>query len=196
MPLVEPSNATPADRSKMRSGFSASFFGSVLILLASAHSAHAKESRYIAQGYWASTENPDAFFARYLRITGDSGYSCHLDGKSGFAFAIVKDSITTPMNGMNAIQWMPNSGDIVITGSEKGVPYSDRFEPFDSAAYWGECAGQDKALHPTGLYGNEGRLRADGKTEAREFSPWLRAGFSLLGRKTETRSSQGRLTGP
>lgn len=92
----------------MRNGTLAALLGFALLILPSAHSAQAAESRYIAQGYWSWTENPTVFFARYLRIAGDSGYSCSLDGKSGFAFAIVKDSITTPMNGMNAIQWMPN----------------------------------------------------------------------------------------
>jgi hypothetical protein len=156
----------------------------MLCILALSQSARAAESRYIAQGYWAWSENPDAIYARYLRITGDSGYYCFLDGKSGFAFAIVKDSITTPMNGMNAIQWMPNSGDIVITGSEKGVSYSDRFSPFDSVAYRGQCGNQDKATHTTSLRGNSGRRLADGGTGAVWIFPWQREGYSLSGRKS------------
>ena len=160
-----------------------------LFILALAHSAQAAGSRYIAQGYWAWSNNPEAFFARYLRITADSGYYCSLDGKSGFAFAIVKDSITTPMNGMNAIQWMPNSGDIVITGSEKGVPYSDRFSPFDSVGYWGQCGDQDKATHTTSLRGNSGRRLTDGGTGAGGFFPWQREGYSLSGRKSRPAAS-------
>ncbi|MBW8888549.1 MAG: hypothetical protein JF616_12400 [Fibrobacteres bacterium] len=155
-----------------------------LCILALAHSSRAASSGYIPRGYWAWTQNPDADYARYLRITGDSGYYCSLDGKSGFAFAIVKDSITTPMNGMNAIQYMPNSGAIVITGSEKGVAYYDRFEVFDSTAYWGECGEQDKARHPTGLRGNLQAQSARRNASARGIFPWRREGYSLSGRKS------------
>jgi hypothetical protein len=168
----------------MRYGVSRGLMGILLFLLSSSHPAHAIESRYIAQGYWAWTENSTSFYARYLRITGDSGYYCSLDGKSGFAFAIVKDSITTPMNGMNAIQWMPNSGAVVITGSEKGVPYYDRFEPFDSTTYWGQCSDQDKAAHTTSLLGNAGRRHTDGRIGPDGIFLWQRKGYSSSGRKT------------
>lgn len=158
--------------------------GVLLFSLVSLHSAQASTSGYIAQGYWSWSQNPDADYARYLRITADSGYYCSLDGKSGFAFAIVKDSITTPMNGMNAIQWMPNSGDIVITGSEKGVAYMDRFRPFDSTGYWRECRDQDKAPHTTALRGIPGPRTAEKSTGPRKAFPWQRKGYSLSGRKS------------
>jgi hypothetical protein len=167
-----------------------------LIFLASIHSAQAAASPYIAQGYWAWTDNPDADYARYLRITGDSGYYCFLDGKSGFAFAIVKDSITTPMNGMNAIQWMPNSGDIVIAGSEKGVPYYDRFRALDSTTYWRQCGEQDKTTHPTGLYESNARQPAHGRNAARGIFPWQGEGYSLSGRKSKPMPSGGKLPLP
>jgi len=152
-------------------------------LLALVHSARADEDRYLAQGYWAWIQNPDADYARYLRITGDSGYYCALDGKSGFAFAIVKDSITTPMNGMNAIQYMPNSGAIVITGSEKGVSYYDRFEPIDSTAYRGKGGDQDKAAHTSGIRENSGRRSTRSAAGASRIFPWQLDGYSLSGRK-------------
>jgi hypothetical protein len=156
-----------------------------LCILASARFAQAREGSYIAQGYWAWTENPTAEYSRYIRITGDSGYYCFLDGKSSFAFAIVNDSITTPMNGKNAIIWAPGSGDIIITGSEKGEPYTERFAVVDPAAYRGHCGDQDRTAGATALRGNHGRRAAEGKAGARGIFAWQREGYSLSGRRSD-----------
>lgn len=154
-------------------------------ILASAHSARAGAAGFIVQGYWKWSENPGAEFARYLRITGDSGYSCFLDGKSGFAFAIAKDSMTTPMNGKNGVVWMPGSGDIVITGMEKGVPYTERYHPGDSADYWAHCRDQDKPPGTTGLRDGAGRRAYAAKSGGPVISRWLREGYTVLGRKAK-----------
>ncbi len=156
-----------------------------LCILSSALSAQASANRFIVEGYWKWSENPGAEFPRYLRITGDSGYSCFLDGKSGFAFAIAKDSMTTPMNGKNAVVWMPGSGDIVITGMEKGVPYTERFHPGDSADYWAHCRDQDKPPATTGLRNGGGRRAYAAKGGGPVISRWTREGYTVLGRKAK-----------
>jgi hypothetical protein len=158
-----------------------------LFFMATAYFVQARESDYIAQGYWAWRENPGASEDRYVRITGDSGFYCFLDDKSSFAFAIAGDSITTPMNGKNAIAWAPGSGDIIITGEEKGEPYSDRFQPFDSTTYWAKCGDQEGNANVTGL--GAGFERQSGRQPARrEFKPgapiaWQNKRYSLSGRK-------------
>ena len=73
-------------------------------------------------GFWKDKENPDSEYARFLRFEGDRGFLCALDGKSSFAFRIIGDSISTPMNGMDRIQFFSALPDVVISGEEKGEP--------------------------------------------------------------------------
>jgi hypothetical protein len=138
----------------------------------------------IPDGYWAWTENPDDEYERYIRVTGDSGFYCFLDRKSSFPFAIVGDSITTPMNGMDAIRLFPESGDLQITGVEKGEDYVDLFHPSDAATYAGKCGEEDPAVK--------------GSTAARERSSRERTGNPKLRirRQATSRDMLGRLVRP
>jgi hypothetical protein len=78
--------------------------------------------RFFVDGYWAWKNDPDPY-ERYIRIENDSGFYCVLDAKSSFRSQVIGDSITTPMNGKNAIFWFPGSGDIMISGEENGKPH-------------------------------------------------------------------------
>jgi hypothetical protein len=142
-------------------------------------------AQFVIHGYWMRYL-PESDYEGYLRITADSGFYCVLDGKSSFAFAIRKDSITTPLNGMNAIAWMPGSGDIVITGSEKGQPYSNRFKESDSATYWSKCRSEEQAGKPTPLRGAArpaaGLRGTEGGKIYRTGFVWNRKAFTVSGR--------------
>lgn len=98
------------------------------------------------KGYWADRNNPDPYES-FVHLQGDRGFKCVLDQKSSFRFQVIGDSITTPMNGKNALTWYPSSGDIEISGMEKGVAYRDRFETIDSATYFAKCGAEE--LHTT-----------------------------------------------
>jgi hypothetical protein len=100
-----------------------------------------------AEGYWI--DNDVEGYERYVRIENDSGYYCVLDGKSGFTFKVVGDSITTPMNGMNHILAFPGSGNLKISGEEKGEPYSTLFHPLAPKDYPKECADLEKEFSGT-----------------------------------------------
>jgi hypothetical protein len=103
-----------------------------------------------AEGYWI--DNDVEGYERYIRIEKDSGYYCVLDGKSGFTFKVVGDSITTPMNGMNHIAYFPGSGNLKISGEEKGETYSTLFHPLAPKDYPKECADLEKDYSvPTGI---------------------------------------------
>lgn len=168
-----------------------------LLLQATAFFVQARESDYIAQGYWAWRENPGTTDDRFMRITGDSGFYCFLDEKSSFAFAIANDSITTPMNGKNAIAWAPGSGDIIITGNEKGESYSERFQPFDSTTYWAKCADQERNVNATGIHAGFSRQtsRQPTRWKFKSGAPisWHRKDYSLTGRKLEALPSKPHL---
>lgn len=100
------------------------------------------------EGYWAHRNNPDPYES-YVRLQGDRGFLCVLDQKSSFRFQVIGDSITTPMNGMDALTWYPGSGDVEISGIEKGEPYRDRFEPIDSVTYFAKCRAEESLIPMT-----------------------------------------------
>ncbi|MDQ2999731.1 MAG: hypothetical protein M3Y08_00510 [Fibrobacterota bacterium] len=100
-----------------------------------------------AEGYWIDNEVQD--YERYIRIEKDSGFYCVLDGKSGFFFKVVGDSITTPMNGMNHIAFFPGSGDLQISGEEKGQAYLTRFNFLAPKNYPKQCVDLEKEYSAT-----------------------------------------------
>jgi hypothetical protein len=73
-----------------------------VLLLAMSLAALARGENYIGQGYYQAMPGPDTV-PKYVKIQGDSGFYCILDGKSSFRFKIIGDSMTTPMNGMDRI---------------------------------------------------------------------------------------------
>ena len=120
--------------------------------------------------FWQDKENPDAEYARFLKINGDRGFSCTLDGKSSYAFRIIGDSITTPMNGMDHIQFFSGLPDVVISGEEKGEPYSTRFIPLEGGTYPAVCLEEEAAYPTTGIASGNGR----------KAGPWPRAHGGLF----------------
>ena len=148
-------------------------------------------TQFMVKGYWKWTENPAGDYERHIRISGDSGFYCVLDGKSSFAFDIGPDSLTTPMNGKNAVVWMPNSGDLVISGAEKGVPYTDRFSHSDSLAYWNKCRDEERAWKTTAIRIGKGSGMGAGAGPRSAISPrggprglfdWKQKAYTAAGR--------------
>ena len=142
----------------------------------------ANPSGSIPDGYWRDA-SLDSEQERFIRIRDGKGFKCILDWKSSFRFTIIGDSMTTPMNGMDAIRWMPGSGDLVIMGEEKGEPYSERYTDVDSVIYAHKCGHEESRLTPSGL-----------RTERSD--PHARAGkpsrMNALGRKVR----EGRMAVP
>lgn len=112
---------------------------------------------YIPKGYWKLQQAKD--HEEYVRIQGNSGFLCVLDDKSSFRFTIVGDSITTPWDRKDAIVWAPGSGDITISGEEKGEPYSTRYRMTDSATYYAKCR-EEEAKIPVATLQRPSRLSA------------------------------------
>jgi hypothetical protein len=111
-------------------------------------------------GFWKGKDNPDSEYARFLKIEGDRGFLCTLDGKSSFAFRIIGDSITTPMNGMDHIRFFSGLPDVVISGEEKGEAYSDRFIPLEGETYPAICIEEENAYPTSGIAQGNGRKAA------------------------------------
>lgn len=109
---------------------------------------------YIPDGYW--TLRTPGEYEEFIRIEGGGGFNCILDDKSSFRFTVIGDSITTPMNGKDAIVWFPGSGDIQISGEEKGEPYSTRYKLSDSATYAAKCRDEEARI-PVSLAGRTSR---------------------------------------
>lgn len=128
-----------------------------------------------AEGYWIDNEVEG--YERYLRIEKDSGYYCILDGKSGFTFKVVGDSITTPMNGMNHIAYFPGSGNLKISGEEKGEPYWTLFHPLAPNKYPKECVDLEKEYSAT-----TGITARPSRKPTRPAESRGRAARNLLGR--------------
>jgi hypothetical protein len=57
-----------------------------LVCLSAAPAASAQSMA--GDGFWKGKENPDSDYASFLKIEGDRGFYCVLDGKSSFAFRI------------------------------------------------------------------------------------------------------------
>jgi hypothetical protein len=138
--------------------------------------------------FWQDKENPDAEYARFLKINGDRGFSCTLDGKSSYAFRIIGDSITTPMNGMDHIQFFSGLPDVVISGEEKGEPYSTRYIPLEGGTYPAVCLEEEAAYPTTGIAPGNGR-----KAEA---GPRAHGGFFRLGPGGSASDALGRMAAP
>ncbi len=133
---------------------SASVIGAAACLFLS----HAAFAQSMARdGFWKGEDNPDSEYARFLKIKGDRGFLCTLDGKSSFAFRIIGDSITTPMNGMDHIQFFSGLPDVVISGEEKGEAYSDRFVPLVGETYPAICIEEEDAYPTAGIARGNGR---------------------------------------
>lgn len=129
-----------------------------LFAIACLFSAHAASAQSLARdGFWKGQDNPDREYARFLKIEGDKGFYCVLDGKSSFAFRIVGDSITTPLNGMDHIRFFSGLPDVVISGEEKGEAYSNRFVPLGAETYPAVCVEEEEAEGASGI-----ARRADG----------------------------------
>lgn len=142
---------------------------------------------FIVSGYWKWTQNAAGDPERHVRVSGDSGFYCVLDGKSSFAFDIGPDSLTTPMNGKNGVAWMPGSGDLIISGSEKGEPYQDRFTHSDSATYWNKCRAEELGWTPAAVRAPSQGSRAGGPGAAISGSRFPRYGW-----KTKAHAADGR----
>lgn len=126
-------------------------------------------------GYWTDRPGSDGDYEHHIRIAGDTGFYCVSDGKSSFRFRVIGEAITTPMNGMNDLVWYPGSGDIEISGKEKGQSYSTRFRPLAAKDYPARCldeeAAQVKADGP--LSTRRPSARPTGKTGPRAVRDWL-----------------------
>lgn len=141
------------------------------------------KAQLLPDGFWEVREMKD--YETYVRIEGDSGFYCVLDDKSSFAFAIVGDSITTPWDRLDGIVWFPGSGDIVISGVEKGEAYSTRFKPASSALYAAKCAEVENEYRVTGV-------RSSNPLARNRYPVWMeshRFHRDLLGRDVMQRSS-------
>ena len=139
-------------------------------------------------GFWKSKENPDSEYARFLKIKGDRGFSCTLDGKSSYAFRIIGDSITTPMNGMDHIQFFSGLPDVVISGEEKGEAYSTRFIPLGGETYPAICIEEEDAYSTTGIAHGYGRKAGPMPRAHRGFfrSGYTETAVDALGRMAAT----------
>lgn len=96
-------------------------------------------------GYWTDRPGSDSDYEHHIRIAGDTGFYCVSDGKSSFRFRVIGESITTPMNGLNALVWYPASGDIEISGKEKGETYSTRYRALAAKDYPARCLEEEAA---------------------------------------------------
>ena len=138
----------------------------------------AEPGAFETEGYWIDDEVKG--YERYIRIEKDSGYYCVLDGKSGFIFKVVGDSITTPMNGMNHIASFPGSGDLQISGEEKGQAYSTRFHFLAPKDYPEQCVDLEKEYSATvGMEAGEVRTMRKVLRPGREVG---RTARNILGR--------------
>lgn len=144
---------------------------------------HAALAQSLARdGFWKGEDNPDSEYAHFLKIKGDRGFLCTLDGKSSFAFRIIGDSITTPMNGMDHIQFFSGLPDVVISGEEKGEAYSNRFIPLEGETYPAICEEEEDAYPTAGIARGNGRKAAP---MPRVFGGLFRGGpRNVLGRVT------------
>lgn len=126
-------------------------------------------------GYWTDRPGSESDYEHHIRIAGDTGFYCVSDGKSSFRFRVIGESITTPMNGLNALVWYPGSGDIEISGKEKGESYSTRYRPLAAKDYPARCleeeAAQIKEDGPLAL--RRPVARVPGKTVPRAIRDWL-----------------------
>jgi hypothetical protein len=103
------------------------------------------------EGYWKETDVDDPVYQSYLKVEADSGYYCVLDGKSSFRFKIRGDSITTPMNGLDAIV-LTTSTTLRISGEEKGEEYRNDFARMASSGYPKYCVDEEAEWYgPTAL---------------------------------------------
>lgn len=103
------------------------------------------------EGYWRRVG--DADYASYLKVVADSGYRCVMDGKSSHRFRIQGDSITTPMNGKDAIVLL-SPGNLRISGTEKGEDYHSDYARMEASAYPDACDEEEARWYgPTSLRG-------------------------------------------
>lgn len=124
----------------------------VFFAIACLFSANDASAQSLARdGYWKGQDNPEREYPRFLKIEGDKGFQCVLDGKSSFAFRIVGDSITTPMNGMDHIRFFSGLPDVMISGEEKGEAYSTRFVPLGAETYPAVCLEEEAAEGSSGI---------------------------------------------
>lgn len=132
----------------------------------------------LPDGYWTVRDTKD--YEEYVRIKGDSGFLCVLDNKSSTAFEIIGDSITTPWGRLDGIDWYPSSGDLVISGIEKGEAYSTRYQTSDSTTYANKCAEVESEFSVTAVKPRQER-RAN---SMRSLAPLQRNKRDVLGRET------------
>jgi hypothetical protein len=123
--------------------------------------AGAANLEYVPDGYFADRKNGEREYDSYLRLQDSAGFRCVLDGKSSYRFKIIGDSITTPLNGMDRFTWYPGSGDVEISGEEKGVAYADRFGMVEAAEYPVQCIEEEAAMQDPTEIGLEKRPTAD-----------------------------------
>ncbi|MEO6097870.1 MAG: hypothetical protein ABIW76_20310 [Fibrobacteria bacterium] len=125
---------------------------SILFTIACQYASTAAFAQSLARdGFWKDGDNPEREYAHFLKIEGDKGFYCVLDDKSSFAFRIIGDSITTPMNGKDHIQFFSGRPDVVISGEEKGEAYSNVFVPLGGTPYPTVCVEEEAAEATTGI---------------------------------------------
>lgn len=124
-----------------------------ILLLTCSLASLAAGADFIGEGYFKAMAG-SGDVQRYIKIEGDSGFYCIMDGKSGFRFKIIGDSMTTPMNGMDRISYAPGSGSLRVSGEEKGEPYFTIFAPSSAGQYPSACVEEEEILYgqgPSGL---------------------------------------------
>ncbi len=145
----------------------------ILLILLGSYATKASPNAYFVNGYWKIKSDQNSY-EKLIRIKNDSGFYCILDNKSSFRFKVIGDSKTTPMNGKDLISWWPGSGDIGISGEEKGVPYHYRFSLIDSATYTSFCKEEESRFSAT--------TRIISKPHAKNIYGNKRAGRNILGK--------------
>ena len=133
----------------MRSKVNINVLKYLFLVFVSIKGLNANPTNQIIDGYWIGKKDPNQY-ETYLRIQNGSGFYCVLDDKNSFRFKLIGDSITTPMNGMNAIQYFPLSKDLQISGIEKGVTYTDIYGFTDSITYANKCRVEEAKI-PVGV---------------------------------------------
>jgi hypothetical protein len=134
------------------------------------------------QGYWKGTDQ-EIGYEKFLRIDGNRGFYCVMDGKSSFAFEMKDGSITTPFNGRDKIERTVDADHLRISGEEKGEPYFVDFEKMSPAEYPDGCREEETVKAGT----TTGMLRA--LTPRKGFHPG-RKQVDILGRTVVSRRAE------
>lgn len=158
-------------------------FASAYIVLAGAALA-ASAATGPFEGFWERSDE-SAEYDSFMKVEADSGYLCVLDGKSSFRFKIAGDSITTPMNGKDAIALTPDHR-LRISGEEKGEAYLSEWTRMDASGYPKACVDEEEEWYgPTAIRGGSA-----GPVRPQSRGPAARPAFGFRGNILD---AQGRI---